>query len=169
MIHLLHYRRAGNNLTLLLLLTLPALVQSQTVPPDKESLEKSEGAGMAFYADINGYPGPKHVLEMQEALKLTDDQFKDISAIIDEMRENARAMGVLIIAKEQELESSFRQGKASESHTKQLATEIGSLRGALRSVHLTAHIQARSVLTKEQIATYMALRHKEHNQKKGSH
>ena len=152
-----------------LLLVLPALLYSQTIPLDKESLEKSEGAGMASYADINGYPGPKHVLEMQESLKLTDNQIKDISAIIDEMSENARATGELIVAKERELESSFRLGKANESHTKQLATEIGSLRGALRSVHLTAHIQAKSILTKEQIAIYMTLRHKGYNQKKGAH
>ncbi len=163
-----HAMSAKNSLIGTLLL-LPALVQSQTIPSDKESLEKSEGAGMASYADINGYPGPKHVLEMQEALKLTDDQIKDISAIIDEMSENARATGEIIIAKEQELELLFRLGKASESYTKQLATEIGSLRGTLGSVHLNAHIQAKSVLTKEQIATYMAMRHKDHKQKKGSH
>ena len=165
----LYNMRIKTNSTLIVIVLLPALVQSQTIPADKESLEKSEGAGMASYADINGYPGPKHVLEMQETLKLTDDQIKDISAIIDEMSENARATGEMIIAKERELESSFRLGKAGESYTKQLATEIGSLRGALRSVHLNAHIQAKSVLTKEQIATYMAIRHKEHKQKKGSH
>ena len=155
--------------SVLLLSILPTLLFSQTVPSDKESLEKSEGTGMALYADRNGYPGPKHILEMQDTLKLTDDQVKDISAIIDEMSENARAIGEQIIAKEQELESLFRLGKATESLTRQLTTDIGNLRGQLRAVHMIAHIQAKSILTKEQISTYMSLRHKGQVKQKASH
>src|SRR4029453_19664342 len=32
------------------------------------------GFGMAFAADQNGYPGPMHILELKDRLKLTDDQ-----------------------------------------------------------------------------------------------
>ncbi len=145
--------------TLLLLIVISvSVVHSQTIPPDKESLEKSEGAGMAFYADMNGYPGPKHILEMEDKLKLSEEQVKDIQAIFDAMQENGRTKGEAIIAKEIELEELFSSSKATEADAKRISREIGTLRGELRAVHLVAHVQARQVLTKEQVATYTSIR-----------
>jgi len=52
-------------MTLLILLLFAGVrARAQTVPPDKEALESAAGSGMALYADVNGYPGPKHVLEL---------------------------------------------------------------------------------------------------------
>ena len=38
------------------------------------SYREARGMGLARPADINGYPGPLHVLEQAEALGLSDDQ-----------------------------------------------------------------------------------------------
>lgn len=148
-------------------LALSACVYAQTVPPDKESLENSEGAGMASYADLNGYPGPKHILEMQEELNLTEQQLKDVQSIFEAMKENARAKGDAIIATEVALERSFRVGNVTEADAKRLSREIGILRGELRAVHLTAHIQAKHVLTKKQAATYNSIRGRMRQHKHG--
>jgi Spy/CpxP family protein refolding chaperone len=140
---------------------LPIALHGQTVPPDRESLENSEGAGMGSYADLNGYPGPKHVLDMQDSLNLSEEQLKDVQSIFDAMKESTRSTGEAIIAREVELESLFRSGKATREVVKRVSKEIGALRGELRAAHLVAHIQAKQVLTKDQIATYDSLRDKE--------
>ena len=141
----------------------------QNVPSDSDVLEGASGAGMASYADLNGYPGPKHILEMRDTLRLTDEQEKDIEAIFDEMSGNARAKGEQVIAKEEELHARFKNGTASEPEVRRRAGEIGTLRGELRAVHLTAHIQARRVLTKQQIALYNTLRHGATHHASGAH
>ena len=143
--------------------------RSQPIPPDRELLERGAGAGMASYADLNGYPGPKHILEMRDTLRLTDGQEKDIEAIFDEMSENARTKGESIIAKEMELDSKFRLGVATMPNIRRLTGEIGMLRGELRAVHMTAHIQAREILTKQQIALYNTIRHKASRHASGGH
>jgi Spy/CpxP family protein refolding chaperone len=142
---------------------------AQTVPADRDVLERGSGAGMGSYADLNGYPGPKHILEMRDTLQLTDNQEKDIEAIFDEMSGNARAKGEQVIAREEELHARFKNSAAMEPEIRRLAGEIGRLRGELRAVHLTAHIQARRVLTKEQIALYNTLRHGTAHHASGAH
>ncbi|MBI4535922.1 MAG: Spy/CpxP family protein refolding chaperone [Ignavibacteriae bacterium] len=133
-------------------------LRGQNVPSDNQSLETAQGSGMAMYAEVNGYPGPKHVLDLQEKLNLTDEQLKDIESIHDEMREQAVAKGQTIIKVEQSLNDLFATGKASEERVKSLSTTIGRLRGELRAIHLVAHMQAREILSKEQIAAYNRLR-----------
>ena len=40
---------------------------------ERAALERGEGFGMALAADRNGYPGPRHVLELKAELKLTPE------------------------------------------------------------------------------------------------
>jgi Spy/CpxP family protein refolding chaperone len=143
----------------LLFLMVPVGLSAQSVPADSSALMKSEGAGMARYADVNGYPGPKHVLELQEELGLSEDQVKQIEAIFDEMAEKARIKGEEIITAENALNDLFETQAASEQSVRWLSTEIGRLRGELRAVHLLAHLQAKAVLTPGQTTRYGSLRH----------
>ena len=139
--------------TLIIILTLLGVsLRAQTIPPDREVLEKGEGGGMVSYAGINGYPGPRRILEMESKLYLSEEQQKDIQALCDGVQESAREKGDAIIKKEEQLESMFRSGKANESDVKKLSGEIAQLRGELRALHMIAHIEARKILTKEQLA-----------------
>ena len=140
-------------------LSLFNIVLCQTIPPDRFALENSEGAGMAAYADRNGYPGPKHILELQEKLDLNDDQVKQIEAMCEEMAEKARIKGQEIIDAEIRLDDLFGTKAASEERVLSLSTRIGWLRGELRSIHFAAHLQASVVLTPEQRTLYTTLRH----------
>lgn len=114
---------------------------------------------MAKYAERNGYPGPKHILELQDSLQLAPEQKRAIELIFDHMKAEAMAKGAIIIRKEEELEALFRMGKATEKEAERRAREIGALRGELRAIHLRAHIKAKAILTAEQIKQYNRMRH----------
>jgi Spy/CpxP family protein refolding chaperone len=114
---------------------------------------------MAAYAERNGYPGPKHILELEGKLNLSDEQMKQIEAIYEEMLEKARIKGKEVVEAELRLDELFSAKSASEESIRSLATQIGWLRGELRAIHLLAHLQASVVLTPEQSARYGELRH----------
>lgn len=140
---------------------------SQPIPADRDALEQGSGAGVAMYADLNGYPGPKHILEMEHQLNLNLGQIRAIETVLDEMSEQARAKGKTIVKKEQELNALFRTGTAELEAVSRLATDIGRLRGELRAIHLTAHIHAKQILTDEQTRRYNELRHGKETPKHG--
>lgn len=144
---------------LLIVMMIQSGLFAQSVPADSSALMNSEGAGMARYADVNGYPGPKHVLELQEELQLNDEQVKQMEAIFEEMAEKARSKGEAIIIAEKRLNDLFLAKTASEESVGSMTVEIGRLRGELRAIHLTAHLQAADVMSPEQREQYMKLRH----------
>src|ERR1700722_7440616 len=60
---------------------------------DIAALRKGEGMGMAKAAELNGYPGPAHVLELASQLALTPDQVQQITAIRNRMSHAAKKIG----------------------------------------------------------------------------
>lgn len=59
-------------------------------PDDIEELKKGAGWGLAKAAELNGVPGPAHILEMKAEISLTKEQELKIQAIYDAM--NAKAV-----------------------------------------------------------------------------
>ena len=133
------------------------------VPPDRDGLLNGEGMGQAQYAEMNGYPGPKHILDLADKLKLTDTQKKSIQEIYQEMSLRAKELGKRIIGVEEEMHEAFRTGLVNESSVRDDAEQIGRMRGKLRAVHLIAHIRAKKFMTDDQIALYTKLRAEEQN------
>lgn len=125
---------------------------------EREALEQGQGFGMALAADRNGYPGPKHILELKEQLQLTAEQETGITALMAAMKEKARPLGRQILDAEQHLEELFRAGR-SAAELREETYRIATLRAQLRWVHLEAHLAARKLLTDEQLAAYQRLRH----------
>ena len=136
------------------------------IPPDRNVLLNGEGAGQAKYAEMNGYPGPKHVLELADKLTLRDDQKKAVQGFFNEMETRAKEVGKQIVRVEQELHDAFVNGLVSEKSIRSDAEEIGRLRGKLRAIHLTAHLKTKGVLTEDQIRLYRKLRSESGGQKK---
>ena len=126
---------------------------------ERQAIEKGEGFGMALAADRNGYPGPKHILELKTELALTPEQEKEVQALFYEMHAEALAVGKKLLDKEAALERLFASGAAEAAEVRQRLDEIAALRAALRWVHLSAHLRARELLTPEQRARYHTLRH----------
>jgi hypothetical protein len=116
------------------------------------------GMAMALAAELNGYPGPMHVLEHAAALRLTHAQTRRAEALRDTMATEARALGARIVALEGELDALFASGEAELARLAPLTAALGALNGRLREVHLAAHIEMRAALSAEQRAEYNRLR-----------
>lgn len=125
---------------------------------DIDGLEQGRGMGLAKAAELNGYPGPMHVLELSKELGLTPKQAEQTMEIKSVMRQEAKDLGRRIVAKETELDRAFTSGKANAATVDTLTAEIGALQGKLRACHLRAHLKMMTVLTAEQVKQYSKLR-----------
>ena len=67
-------------------------------------LRAGRGMGLALAAELNGYPGPMHVLELADALRLSDQQRAKMHDLFAAMRAEAIPLGDKLIAQEAELE-----------------------------------------------------------------
>ena len=114
--------------------------------------------GFALAAELNHYPGPKHVLDMADHLGLSADTRAAIEAIRERMSANAIPLGQALIAAEASLDSAFVRGGLGEDELARRTAEIGRLTGELRAVHLGAHLEVRALLTDEQVARYDQMR-----------
>ena len=131
----------------------PSLSSDET-----EGLLMGRGMGMAKAAELNGYPGPMHVLELEDALALTPEQRSEAERLMREVKAEARGLGEQIVAHERALDEAFAQGRATPALVDAATAEVGALRGRLRAAHLKAHLAMRAALTAEQSARYSALR-----------
>jgi hypothetical protein len=125
---------------------------------DIAALRKGEGMGMAKAAELNGYPGPAHVLGLATQLGLTPDQLQQVIAIFERMSASAKPLGGELIAREQVLDQLFATGEITPDRLATETAAIGELNGRLRSVHLAAHLETRALLRPDQIALYQQLR-----------
>ena len=125
---------------------------------DIEDYREGRGMGFALAAELNGYPGPKHVLELADELDLSPAQKDDMSALFESMRSAAMALGEEIVEAEGALDDAFAAGTISPEGLEEATLEIGKLNGELRGVHLAAHLEARELLTEHQVRMYIAHR-----------
>ena len=125
---------------------------------DIAALRKGEGMGMAKAAELNGYPGPAHVLALAKQLALTEVQLRQVQLVFDRMSTAARPLGDEMISHERALDRLFAEGHPDRDGVAAETASIGALQGRLRSVHLTAHLATRTLLTSDQVAAYHRLR-----------
>jgi Spy/CpxP family protein refolding chaperone len=123
-----------------------------------DGLLAGEGMGYARSAELNGYPGPLHVLDMRNQLNLSPEQVEDITLIFEDMRARAVALGKEIVDAEAQLSQQFLDKAISEESLQEKLEHLGNLYGQLRLTHLQAHLAVTPLLTTEQIATYQTLR-----------
>jgi Spy/CpxP family protein refolding chaperone len=116
------------------------------------------GMGLSKVAELNHYPGPRHVLDQAGDLGLSPAQLEKAREIWQAMNVKARTLGETIVAKETVLETSFSSGVATPADTRAVLDELAQLQADLRYTHLSAHLAMRSVLSVDQIAKYDVLR-----------
>jgi hypothetical protein len=104
-------------------------------------LRAGRGMGLALAAELNGYPGPMHVLELAEPLALSDQQRAKVQELFAAMKAEAVPLGETLIAQEADLDKQF-----------------GATQAALRGAHLKYHLLTLDVLTPAQGARYGELR-----------
>jgi hypothetical protein len=74
------------------------------------------------------------------------------------MLAEARALGVRIVALEEELDALFAGGTADAGRLAAITAALGTSGGRLREVHLAAHIEMRAALDASQRDVYARLR-----------
>lgn len=125
---------------------------------EQSSLLDGKGAGFAKAAELNGYPGPLHVLELATQLDLSAEQLAETRTLFERMRTAARAAGAALVDAERNLDRLYATRSATaESVTDQLS-RIEMLRARLRGVHLNAHLEQAAILDGHQILRYAQLR-----------
>src|SRR5690348_1160905 len=67
-------------------------------------LNEGRGMGMALAAELNGYPGPSHVLELADKLDLSTDQRTQVQGLFDSMKTEAIPLGSRLIEQEADLD-----------------------------------------------------------------
>ena len=116
------------------------------------------GMGLALPGELNGYPGPKHALELASDLKLTSVQWAEIEGVFAAMQSEAVVLGKQIVAAERSLDAAFADGSITHEILKKATEQIGLLQGQLRATHLLAHLETKEFLTTEQNQEYVQLR-----------
>jgi hypothetical protein len=125
---------------------------------DSQALLDGQGMGLAKAAELNHYPGPRHVLDLAAQLQLSAAQRAETQQSYDRMHQEAVRLGTLIVDKERELDQLFATQAVHSDTLRSLSQQIAQLQGNLRLVHLQAHVEMKRVLSGEQIDQYDALR-----------
>lgn len=125
---------------------------------DIEQLNTGKGWGLAKAAELNGMPGPIHLLQMKDKIHLSDTQTKQIQALYDEMLMQAIPLGKRLVSLEGNLNRAFATQSINEAMLQAQLQQIADTQKQLRFVHLAAHLKTPQILSKQQIEKYNQLR-----------
>ena len=160
-------------IALMTVLILPVAVGAQEASPyagfeqrdikslsdtDIAEITRGAGWGLALAAELNGVPGPAHLLELREEIGLTPDQVTAIERIFAAMQDEAQEAGARFIAAEAAIEAAFRAGDLTPDRLRVLIDAAAAARADLRFVHLVRHLETPPLLSASQISDYAALR-----------
>lgn len=123
-----------------------------------EELKAGKGMSLALPAELNGYPGPAHALELADKLKLTDEQKKRIQELFNSMQKEAQKIGLEVIEAEKKLDLLFKDKKVDMQNLKTATLNAAEAHARLRESHLRYHLTTTEILSKEQVAQYNRLR-----------
>ena len=125
---------------------------------DMAALLAGQGQGFAKAAELNGYPGPAHVLELAEPLALSAAQRDASARLMNAHKARASKLGAEVVEAERALDRLFAQRQAEPEAVERAASRVGQVQAALRAEHLNAHLLQTQLLSTEQIQRYQALR-----------
>jgi Spy/CpxP family protein refolding chaperone len=121
-------------------------------------LGAGRGMGLALAAELNGYPGPLHVLELADKLDLSTDQRAGIQRLFDAMKAEAVPLGSKLIEQEADLDRQFAGRTVTPESLKASTAAAAMTQGALRETHLKYHLSTVAILTPGQMQRYAELR-----------
>lgn len=122
------------------------------------ALLAGEGSGLAKAAELNGYPGPAHVLEHAEALALSEQQRRATETLMQTHKARARTLGAELVQAEQGLDDAFVRRVIDAPTLASLTAAIGNKQAQLRQEHLQTHLLQTALLTPAQVRRYAELR-----------
>lgn len=125
---------------------------------DIKQLEQGKGWGLAKAAELNGMPGPVHILQMKDEISLSIEQENKIKDLFSNMRIRAVPLGIKLIQLEKNLNNSFVKKSIDKSSLLQQLSDIAEVKKQLRYVHLSTHLETPHILNQHQIHQYNRLR-----------
>lgn len=125
---------------------------------DMQAYVQGQGHGFAKAAELNGYPGPMHVLELADALQLSAEQREQSQALLARHKATAQRLGADLIEAERTLDQAFASRSVTAQTLAQLTQAAGEKLAQLRTEHLQTHLAQTALLTPEQVARYNSLR-----------
>ncbi|MDP6175638.1 MAG: hypothetical protein QGF09_15850 [Rhodospirillales bacterium] len=127
-------------------------------PKDIDDLSNGRGWGLAKPAELNGLPGPAHILPMANEINLSADQRRRLEKLFAGMKAKAIPLGRRMIKLEGQLDQMFAAKTISREALDKHLRKIGEVWSELRLVHLETHLLTPKILTPHQVARYNSLR-----------
>jgi Spy/CpxP family protein refolding chaperone len=121
-------------------------------------LRAGRGMGLALAAELNGYPGPMHVLELADSLGLSEQQRAKVRELFSAMKSEAIPLGEKLIVQEADLDHQFASKTIGSASLAVSTDGIGATHAALRRTHLKYHLFTVELLTPAQVQHYAELR-----------
>jgi hypothetical protein len=121
-------------------------------------LNAGRGMGLALAAELNGYPGPIHAIELAEQLHLSADQIGKLKLLFEAMKAETIPLGATLISQERSLNDDFAKHTVTLASLKGTTEKIGATQAALRAAHLKYHLSTVEILTANQVTRYNELR-----------
>lgn len=121
-------------------------------------LAAGRGMGFALAAELNGYPGPSHVLELADKLNLSADQRADVQRLFDSMKAEALPLGSKLIEQEADLDKQFASRTVTPESLRISTAAVAATQGLLRETHLKYHLSTGAILSPWQMTKYAELR-----------
>ena len=121
-------------------------------------LKAGRGMGLALAAELNGYPGPIHTIELAGELHLSPEQVAKLKALFEAMKAETIPLGSSLISQERDLNNDFANRTVTLANLETTTQRIGATQAALRAAHLKYHLSTVAILTPEQVARYNELR-----------
>ncbi|MPZ39265.1 MAG: hypothetical protein GEU95_14640 [Rhizobiales bacterium] len=132
-------------------------------------LRSGRGMGLAIAAELNGYPGPLHVIEHADALGLSQEQRVRMQRLFETMRDEAIALGDRLIEQEAALDHLFATRTITAPTLARATAAIGQTQAELRAAHLRYHLLTSDVLNRDQMDRYAELRGYRGGERRPSH
>jgi hypothetical protein len=121
-------------------------------------LRAGRGMGLALAAELNGYPGPSHLLELADKLGLSDAQRNSARSMFEAMKAETIPIGEHLIAQEAALDKLFADHVITPEKLSAATAEIGATQAELRAAHLKYHLSTVAMLEPAQVQQYTVLR-----------
>jgi len=123
-----------------------------------DDLKAGRGMGLALAAELNGYPGPSHAIELASELALSPAQVSRLQELFAAMKAETIPIGVTLISQERILNEDFTNRTVTPASLQTTTQGIGATQAALRAAHLKYHLATVEVLTPAQVHRYGELR-----------
>ena len=125
---------------------------------DIENYLNGNGMGLAKAAELNHYPGPRHVLDLAKPLQMSDSQINQTKILFKQMKAQAMSLGKRVVEEEKILDRLFANNDIDEITLSEQLEKISRLKSQLRFIHLNTHLKQKVILTHHQISKYDVLR-----------